>query len=164
MIRSVSRLVLSCAAVAAVSFSSAAWAMHGGEGLKWGDGPEVLPKGAKLAVLQGDPMKPGPYVLRLQFPAGYKIAPHSHSKDENVTVMSGTLMLGMGDKPDMKAMKTIKPGEYGSIPAKQNHYAMAKTAAIIQIHGDGPFDISYVNADDDPAKMTSKPAAKQAKK
>lgn len=164
MIRGVSRLVLSCAAVAAVSLSAPAWAMHGGEGLKWGDGPPVLPKGAKMAVLQGDPSKPGPFVMRLQFPAGYKVAPHSHSKDENVTVMSGTMMLGMGDKPDVKAMKTIKPGEFGSIPAKQNHYAMAKTAAIIQIHGEGPFDLSYVNADDDPAKMATKPAAKQAKK
>jgi hypothetical protein len=153
MIRTLSHLVLSCAAVAAVSLSAPAWAMHGGEGLKWGDAPDVLPKGAKLAVLQGDPMKPGPYVLRLQFPSGYKVAPHSHSKDENVTVMSGTMMLGMGDKPDVKAMKAVKAGEFGSIPAKQNHYAMAKGPTIIQIHGDGPFDISYVNTDDDPAKM-----------
>ncbi|MEJ6020730.1 cupin domain-containing protein [Ramlibacter sp. PS4R-6] len=154
MVRSLSHLVLSCAGAAALALSSPAWAAHGGEGLKWGDAPPVLPKGAKLAVLHGDPTKPGPFVMRLQVPAGYKVAPHWHSKDENVTVMSGAFMVGMGDKPDVKAMKTFKAGDFGSIPAKQKHYAMAKTAAIIQIHGDGPFDLTYVNADDDPAKMT----------
>ena len=75
---------------------------------------------------------------------------------ENVTVMSGTFMLGMGDKADPKAMKTMKPGTFSSIPAKTNHYAMAQTPVILQIHGEGPFDLNYVNPDDDPQKAASK--------
>jgi hypothetical protein len=127
-------------------------AMHGAEGLQWGDAPPVLNKGAKLAVLQGDPMKPGPFVMRLSMPAGYKVAPHWHSQAENVTVMSGTFMFGLGDKYDAKAMKTMKAGQFGSIDAKTNHYAVAKTATVIQIHGEGPFDLTYVNPADDPSK------------
>jgi quercetin dioxygenase-like cupin family protein len=148
--------LLSLAAVAAMSLCAPAWAMHGGEGLKWGDAPPVLPKGAKIAVLQGDPTKPGPYVMRLSFPAGYKVAPHQHSQVENATVIDGTFMVGMGDKFDAKAMKPMKAGAFGSIPAKTNHYAMAKTHTVVQIHGEGPFDLTYANAADDPSKAASK--------
>src|ERR1700754_2958818 len=58
--------------------------------VKYGEAPPVLPKGAQLAVLQGDPGKAGPFVMRLKVPANYRVAPHSHSKDENLTVISGT--------------------------------------------------------------------------
>jgi hypothetical protein len=156
MTRFASNVVLSCAAVAALLLSTPALATHGGEGLKWGDAPPVLPKGAKLAVLKGDPTKAGPYVIRLQLPAGYKIAPHSHTQTENVTVMSGSFMVGMGDKWDAKAMQTMKAGAFGSIDGKTNHYAMAKTAAVLQIHGDGPFDMTYADAKDDPSKAAAK--------
>jgi quercetin dioxygenase-like cupin family protein len=147
-----SHALLSLAAVAAFCVASPAWAVHGAEGLQWGDAPPVLPKGAKVAVLQGDPAKPGPFVMRLQAPAGYKVAPHWHSQAENVTVISGSFMVGMGEKFDAKSMKTMKAGAFGSIPAKQPHYAMAKTPAVIQIHGEGPFDLTYVNEKDDPTK------------
>jgi hypothetical protein len=147
-----SRVLLSCAAIAAASLATPAWAMHGAEGLQWGDAPPTLPKGAKLAVLQGDPSKPGPFVIRLQTPAGYRVPPHWHSQAENVTVMSGTFLLGMGEKFDQKAMKPYKGGDFRSMPAKQPHYGMSKTPAVLQIHGEGPFDITYVNDKDDPAK------------
>jgi hypothetical protein len=153
MTRVHSRFLLSCAAVAAMSFTAPVWAAHGVEGLKWSDVPPVLPKGAKLAVLQGDPAKPGPFVMRLSAPAGYKVAPHSHAQTENVTVLSGQFMVGMGDKFDVKALKPMRAGAFGSIPGKANHFAMAKTAAVIQIHGEGPFDLTYVNPADDPQKM-----------
>ncbi len=156
MSRSNSQALLSCAAVAAFLAVTPAWAVHGGEGMqegtKWGDAPPVLPKGAKVAVLQGDPGKPGPFVMRMRAPAGYRVAPHWHSQAENVTVISGTFMVGMGEKFDAKAMKAMKAGEFGSIPAKTPHYAMAKTGAVIQIHGEGPFDLTYVNDKDDPTK------------
>lgn len=156
MTRLVSHALMSCAAAAAVSFAAPAWATHDMDGLKWGDAPPMLNKGAKLAVLQGDPTKPGPFVMRLSTPPGYRVAPHSHSQTENVTVISGSFMVGMGDKFDPKAMKTMKAGAFGSIPAKTNHYAMSKTHAVIQIHGEGPFDLTYVNPADDPSKMASK--------
>ena len=153
MRRAVEPLLLSCAAAAALLAAVPAWAVHGGEGMQWSYAPPMLPKGAKVAVLQGDPSKPGPFVIRLSAPDGYKIAPHSHSKAENLTVISGTFLYGMGDKFDAKALKPMKPGAFGSVPACTNHYAMAKGPTVVQIHGDGPFDIKYVNPGDDPQQM-----------
>lgn len=136
--------------LAAVSLPSQA--MHPGDGYAWGDAPPVLQKGAKLAVLQGDPGKPEPYTIRLSFPAGYRIAPHSHTQTENVTVIAGTLLVGMGETFDTKGMKTFKPGGFGSIPGGVHHFAMSKGVTEIQIHGVGPFDLTYVNPADDPQK------------
>jgi|SRR5690348_9728206 hypothetical protein len=121
------------------------------EQMKWGDAPPTLPKGAKLAVLQGDPSKPGPFTLRLLAPKNYRIAPHWHSQTENLTVISGTLYLGMGDKMNMKSARALKAGGYHYLPAKMNHYAITKGQAVIQVSGEGPFDINYLNPKDDPS-------------
>ena len=122
--------------------------------LKWGDAPAGLPRGAKLAVLSGDPGAAGPFTVRLRVPAGYKIAPHSHPTDENVTVISGTFSLGMGDKFDRTTMKTLPVGGYALLPAAMSHFASARTAVVVQIHGTGPFAINYVNPMDDPRNAT----------
>jgi len=127
-------------------------AMHPGDDYTWGDAPPALSKGAKLAVLQGDPGKPEPYTVRLALPANYRIAPHFHTQAESVTVISGTLLVGMGDKFDVKDMKTFKPGGFKSIAGGVHHYAMTKGATELQIHGTGPFDITYINPEDDPRK------------
>ncbi len=118
--------------------------------MKWGAAPPVLPKGAKLVVLHGDPGKPGPYTLRLATPANYKIAPHWHSQREEVTMISGALYLGMGDKMSQKGARELKPGGYHNIPAKVHHYAFTKAPAVIQISGEGPFDINYLDPKDNP--------------
>jgi ketosteroid isomerase-like protein len=118
----------------------------------WGDAPPVLPAGAKFAVVAGDPGKPVPFVLRLQMPAGYQIAAHWHPTDENVTVLSGTFALGMGDKLDQAALKDLPAGGVAVLPAQMHHFAMAKTAATVQVNGMGPFVINYVNPADDPSK------------
>jgi len=123
-------------------------------GLKWGDAPPSLPAGAKLAVVQGDPSQPGPFVVRLQVPAGYKIAPHWHPGVENVTVLVGTVALGMGETFDESKMTTAAVGGYASLPAKMPHYFMARSAATVQVHGEGPFVVNYVNPADDPSKQT----------
>ena len=123
-------------------------------GLKWGDPPPSLAAGAKLAVVQGDPSQPGPFVVRLQVPAGYKIAPHWHPGVENVTVLAGTVALGMGDTFDESKMTTAAVGGYASLPAEMRHYFMAKSAATVQVHGQGPFVVNYVNPADDPSKQT----------
>jgi quercetin dioxygenase-like cupin family protein len=124
--------------------------------LKWGDPPPVLRKGARMAVVSGDPGKAGPFVVRLKMPAGYKIAPHWHPADEHATVLSGSLALGMGEKFDAAALKTLPAGGYALLPAEMRHFAMARTAAIVQIHGTGPFVLNYVNPADDPSKATAK--------
>lgn len=125
--------------------------------LKWMDAPPNLPKGAKVTVLYGDPTKSGPFVIRLMAPPNYRIAPHWHSQTENLTIVSGTLYLGEGDKMDAAHAHTLKAGAYHYLPAKKHHYAFSKGAsAIIQIHGDGPFDIVYLDEKDDPQKMAKR--------
>lgn len=124
--------------------------------IKWGDAPPSLPKGAKLAVLSGDPGKEGPFVIRLKAPAGYKIPPHWHTQAENLTVISGTLYLGMGDKMDTAQAHALKAGGYHYLPAKAHHYAFSKAPTVVQVHGQGPFDINYINPDDDPQRAAKK--------
>jgi quercetin dioxygenase-like cupin family protein len=85
-------------------------------------------------------------------PAGYKINPHYHPTDENVTVLSGTFQIGMGDKFDESTMRALPAGGFVLLPAAMHHYAMAKTAAVVQVHGMGPFQLTYVNPADDPQK------------
>lgn len=123
--------------------------------LKWGDPPPVFEKGATFALISGDPSKEGLYVVRLKMPAGYKINPHWHPTDEHVTVISGTFSLGMGEKFDAATMKDLPAGGYALLPAEMRHYAMAKTAATVQVHGMGPFQLTYVNAADDPSKRST---------
>jgi len=120
--------------------------------IKWGDAPPVLPKGAKIAVLTGDPFKPGPYVMRLKMPAGYKIAPHWHTQTENLTVISGAFRIGSGDTVDKMHAHLMTAGGFHYLPAKAHHYAYTDAATVLQIHGEGPFDITYLNPADDPSK------------
>jgi quercetin dioxygenase-like cupin family protein len=124
--------------------------------LKWGPAPPTVPKGAQLAVLAGDPTGTGPYVVRVKLPARYQVPAHSHPTTENVTVLSGTFNIGMGDKLDKKHGQALKAGGFISMPPNMNHYAWTSGATIIQIHGDGPFQINYVNPEDDPSKTASR--------
>ena len=118
--------------------------------LQWDAGPPSLPKGVEAVVLSGDPAKPGPFALRLRMPAGYKIAPHWHPTDEHVTVISGTFSMGMGEKFDAAATKALPPGGYAVMPAEMRHFAWTKQGATVQVHGIGPFALTYVNPADDP--------------
>lgn len=135
--------------------------MQNPDKLKWGDAPPVLPKGVQLAVLDGDPHKAGPYVIRLKMPAGYQIPPHWHSRAESVTVVSGTLSLGMGDTLDKKAAQELKPGGFHAIVPEVHHYAFSPKGAVVQIHGEGPFDITYINPADNPDPAAKKPQQQQ---
>jgi quercetin dioxygenase-like cupin family protein len=121
---------------------------------KWGDAPPTLPKGAKLAVLAGDPGKPVSFTMRLMMPANYNIPPHWHSQDENLTVVSGALYLGMGDKTEKPKARALTAGGFHFLPGKAHHYAFTKAATVVQIHGTGPFDINYLDPADDPLKKT----------
>lgn len=118
--------------------------------IKWGDAPPGMPAGMRAAVVSGDPSQAQPYVLRAQLPANYRIPPHWHPTMENITVLSGTVALGMGEKFEESAMQDVAAGGFASVPADMRHFFMAKTAATIQVHGIGPFGITYVNPADDP--------------
>lgn len=118
--------------------------------LKWGDAPPSLPAGAKIAVLAGDPGKAGPFTVRLKFPAGYKVPPHTHPTAENVTVISGTFGLGSGPKFDEAAAQEMTAGGFATMPAGMEHFASCKSECVVQIHSTGPFEVKYVNPADDP--------------
>ncbi len=120
--------------------------------IKWQEGPPSLPKGAMIAVLEGNPSKEGPFVFRVKLPDGYRVPPHTHPKTERVTVISGTFNIGMGDKFDEKATKVMAAGAYGYWPAGMKHFVWAKGETVLQFHGMGPWSIQYINPDDDPRK------------
>lgn len=119
--------------------------------MQWADAPPNLPKAVKMAVLAGDPTKTGLFVVRLKLPAGQKVMPHWHPTDENLTVISGSFAVGMGDKLETSA-KGMPAGSFVRMPAKMHHYAMAKTDSVVEIASMGPFMITYVDPKDDPSK------------
>jgi quercetin dioxygenase-like cupin family protein len=122
------------------------------DNLKWGPAPPAFPKGAQIAVVTGDPSKEGLYVYRIKLPAGYKVPAHYHPNDENITVISGTFHIGMGDKLDEKKGDALKAGGFALQPKGMAHYAWFTEDTIIQVHGMGPGGITYVNPSDDPRK------------
>jgi len=120
--------------------------------VKFGPAPPFLPAGAQLAVLEGNPMgSSGDFTIRLKMPDGYKIAPHTHPARENVTVLSGTLKVGMGDQFDASKMMSFGTGSFAYLDPSMHHYAMASGETMIQIHGMAPVKFNYINPADDPS-------------
>lgn len=122
----------------------------------WTPGPPSLPAGGQIAVISGDPGQAGPFTIRAKLPAGYRIAPHWHPTDEHVTVLTGTVAMGMGETFDEKALMELPVGAFAAMPPNTRHSFVAKTAAVIQVHGTGPFDVMYVNPADDPRNSAPK--------
>jgi quercetin dioxygenase-like cupin family protein len=118
--------------------------------IKWQEGPPSLPKGAMIAVLEGNPSQEGPYVFRVKLPDGFRVQPHTHSHPERVTVIAGTFNFGMGDQFDVTKTRAMPAGTYGCWPAGMKHFVWAKGETIVQFHGMGPWSITYVNPADDP--------------
>jgi quercetin dioxygenase-like cupin family protein len=125
---------------------------------QWGAAPPMLPAGAQIAVLAGNPMQAEPYTIRLKFPAHYAIPAHSHPTDEHVVVVSGALTFGMGDKlaRNVAANKTLGTGGFALMPADMNHYAFtgAQETTIV-LYGQGPVEFKYVDPADDPRNARS---------
>ena len=120
---------------------------------KWGQAPPMLPAGAQIAVLAGNPMAQGPYTIRLKFPANYAIPAHSHPTDEHVVVVTGALTFGMGEslRKGATTNKTLTPGGFALMPANMNHFAYtAEQETTIVLYGQGPVEFKYVNPADDP--------------
>ncbi len=125
--------------------------------VKWGVAMPALPAGADVAILEGDPSKAGkPFTIRMKAPDGYKIPPHWHPTDQNMTVLEGTLMIGVGAKFDQTAAQEMTVGSYAKMPKGTRHYAWVNGDTVIQVNGVGPFEFTYVNPDDDPRKLTKK--------
>ena len=125
--------------------------------VQWGDAPPAFERGAQAAVIAGDPAEAGGlFVLRLKAPPGFKIARHWHPTDEHVTVIEGDLTLEMGEGAQ-KHTATFGAGDYVLLPAKMQHMASTTGGMVVQVHGAGPFAITYVDPKDDPRQRA--PAA-----
>jgi ChrR-like protein with cupin domain len=123
------------------------------DSIQWGAAPPVVEKGAQFAVLEGDPTaSSGDYTIRLKMPDGFRISPHWHPLRENVTVISGTFKVGMGDAFETSKMGTFPAGSFAYLDPDMHHYAMASGETVVQVHGQAPLQFNYVNAKDDPSK------------
>jgi quercetin dioxygenase-like cupin family protein len=149
--------ILVAGALAALTVSSVALAKdhmapaaYLPEAAEWAPAPPVLPKGAEIAVLSGNPFAEGWYVLRLKLPNGYDVPAHIHSGDELITVISGEFNVGHGDKLDRVATTLLDAGGFVEMPAGHPHFAWTSAETVLQIHGPGPFDITYMDPSDNP--------------
>jgi len=123
------------------------------DSVQYGPAPAFVEPGALLAVLEGNPMAAsGDYTIRLKLPSGYKIAPHWHPKRENVTIISGTLKFGMGDKFDEASMTGFPAGSFAFLDPDMHHYVKADGDTVVQVHGQAPVQFNYINPNDDPSK------------
>ena len=124
--------------------------MLGPQDVKWAKAPPSVPPGAEASVLYGDPAKDGLFVLRLKFPKGYALPPHTHPKPEIVTIISGTFILGMGNVADKAKAKPLPAGSFFAFEPGMAHYAFTDEETVVQINSTGPWGVTYVNPKDDP--------------
>lgn len=118
----------------------------------WND-EALLPDGAKSALIVGDPSKPGVFIAWLKFPANYPIPAHTHPFTEVITVLKGSLGNGMGEKFDKASGEILNVGDSFVLPAGHAHYVWTnEEETIVELIATGPWDISYINPDDDPRK------------
>ncbi len=123
--------------------------------LQWGPAPPGLPAGSQVALLAGNPGASGRYTVRMKAPDGYKIPAHWHPTGENLTVISGTALLSSGEKLDEASAVSLSTGAYAAMPPRMKHALWCKGETEIQISGDGPFAITYVNPADNPRKAAA---------
>jgi quercetin dioxygenase-like cupin family protein len=120
--------------------------------IKWGPAPASIPPGAQAAMLYGDAGKEGLFALRLKMPKGYHIPPHTHPKPEVVTVLSGTVRLGMGVTADQSKAQVLPAGSFFAMSPGMEHYVYADEETVLQLNSNGPWGLTYVNPNDDPRK------------
>jgi quercetin dioxygenase-like cupin family protein len=118
--------------------------------LTWNDLPSL--PGVKIAVIEGPLTQAVPIMFRLKFPANFQVPPHSHPGIEHITVVSGTLNMGMGDVFDKTKTRALTPGSVAIMPPGTHHFVWTSEETIGQVHSNGPWGVSYVNPADDPAK------------
>jgi len=128
------------------------------EQVEWRPFPAFPPE-ARLAVLVGEPTKPGPYVIRVKMPAGGKLMPHSHPEDRIYTVMSGVFYIGLGDQFDPAKLNAYPPGSVVVLPGNTPHYHWAKSGEYVtQVTAIGPLGLDYLDPTDDPRRSQSRSA------
>ncbi|MBG0798354.1 cupin domain-containing protein [Methylocystis sp. L43] len=120
--------------------------------LPWTDEP-ILPKGAKSVLLVGDPSKAGVFIAYLKFPPNYKIPPHSHPFAEVITILSGKLGNGMGEKFDAQKGGVLNAGSSFALPAGHAHFVWTTDEeTLVELIATGPWGIAYTEPKEDPRK------------
>lgn len=139
---------------ASLSFSGAGFGAEATmvvpEDLKWG--PAASLGNAQMVVIDGDPSKAEPFVMRIKFPAGYRLEPHTHPADERVTVLSGTLHFAHGDTYDQSKVKALPEGSVAIMPAGEPMFGYTEEEVVVQLNGTGPWGIDYLDPQHDPRK------------
>jgi quercetin dioxygenase-like cupin family protein len=113
--------------------------------MKWQSQGGLALSGIEQANLVGDPTKPGPYTVRLKFPAGYRLAPHTHPDYREVTILSGTWNTGYGKMFNETALKALPAGSFYTEPANIPHFVEVREPVVIQVSGIGPSGRAFVN-------------------
>lgn len=139
--------------------ATSAWAQHAGShkaitaaDLKWAPVP-TLPPGALISVIEGPMNQAVPFTVRMKLPADYRIPPHTHPAVERVTVLSGTFHMGMGKRFDPAGTQPVGPGDVMIMQPGTEHFGWTQGEVLLQLHGTGPWGVTYVNAADDPRKQ-----------
>jgi len=118
--------------------------------MRWGAQGGLALAGMEQVILVGDPAKPVPYTLRLRFPAGYRLGPHTHPDRREITILSGTWYTGYGENFDAAALKTLPAGSFYTEPANVAHFIDVHEPVMIQVSGTGPSGRRFINAADNP--------------
>jgi hypothetical protein len=113
--------------------------------------------GVEMAVVSGDPdRKGGLYVIRIRTKGEVKVPPHWHVTDEHVTVLAGSFLVAHGDKYDASKLIELKAGAHSLFPAAMRHFGLHKAGNVIEVYGDSPFVVNFVNPEDDPKRAKNK--------
>ena len=146
-------------ALFAAPYPAAGWAQNADHhrsikaaDLKWAAVPS-LPKGAQIAVIEGPMSEAVPFTVRLKLPGNYRVPPHMHPAVERITVLSGVFHMGMGEKFDRAATHPVGVGDMMIMQTGTPHFGWTEVETVVQLHGTGPWGITYVNAADDPRKQ-----------
>jgi quercetin dioxygenase-like cupin family protein len=114
----------------------------------------AFPPEARLAILVGDPSKPGPYVIRVKLPGGATLQPHRHAEDRIYTVLSGVFYIGLGEIFDEDRLLAFGPGSVVVLPGGQAHFHRAKSGEYItQVTAIGPLGLDYLDPANDPRRQ-----------
>jgi quercetin dioxygenase-like cupin family protein len=148
-------MILACGLCA--SLGPQTLAQHAGEHimldpseLTWKDLPSL--PGVKIAIIEGALDQQVPIMFRLKFPADFKVPPHWHPGVEHITIISGTLHMGIGNVFDTSKTRALKAGSISIMQPGTHHYVWTSEETIGQVHSIGPWAVNYVNPADDPAK------------
>jgi quercetin dioxygenase-like cupin family protein len=148
-----SGLPVLAALLLAVPATATAQTSNATAALRW-ETATLLPPGARLAVLSGDPREAGVCTMLVSMPDGYRFPPHSHPSYEHVEVMEGSLLAGMGDHLDPTHTLPLATGDSATAPAGIHHFSIAKGKTLLKVTFIGPYTITYIHGEDAPRQRT----------